>query len=262
MPEKRSRILFISDLHYTPYHNEENQGVWLLSLIDSILPDVLISAGDWDELADAEFFNEITRRVSLLTVYGNHENMSALLTVKNPLLRNMNILLLDYRIVDLINEFGFKIMGVSGIWSGKRRARRGVPRKKGDEFITRAKEFYEKYRSEKFEIDILLIHDVPNIPEYSRMITMHAGTVQVREIIELFKPKLVLNGHVHLSECTFTMLDYGGYYLRVDSSKKHRGFAVIYWDDNPRIEVYKESMKNKIFEKDLEFENAGAEMEL
>ncbi len=257
-----SKILFVSDLHYTPYHNEGDQGEWLLKRIDEVRPDVLISAGDWDELATAEYLSTITQKVPLLTIYGNHENMPALLTVKNPLLRNMKVLLPDYRIVDLSEEFGFKIVGVSGIWSGKRRSRRGVPRKKGDEFITRAREFYEKYHLEKFDIDILLIHDVPNIPEYSRMITMHAGTVQVREMIELFKPKLVLNGHVHISEYTFAMLDYGGYYLRVDSSKKHRGFAVIHWDDNPKIEVYKESMKNKIFKVNLEFENTGAEMEL
>ena len=255
-----TRILFVSDLHYTPYHNEEDQGEWLLGRIDEVRPDVLISAGDWDELATAEYLSTITQKVPLFTIYGNHENMLALQTVKNPLLRGMDILLPDYRIVDLSREFGFKIVGVSGIWSGRRSLRRGVPRKKGDKFIVYAREFYEKYHPERFDIDILLIHDVPNIPEYSRMITMHAGTVQIREMIELFKPKLVLNGHVHLSEYTFAMLDYGGYYLRVDSSKKHRGFAVIYWNNNPRIEVYKESVKNKIFEVDLEFENAGTEI--
>ena len=246
--KKRSRILFISDIHYTPYHSEEDQGEWLLSLIDSIHPDVLISAGDWDELADAEFFNEITRRVPLLTVYGNHENMEALKTVTNPLLDNINILLEDYEIMDLKERFGFNIVGVSGIWSGRRNSRRGVPRKKGDKFIRLAREFYERYRPEPFQIDILLMHDVPDIPAYSENIVLHGGTLQVREVIYLLKPKIVLNGHVHLSEYTFARLDYGGHYLRVDSSKKHRGFALIDWGDNVRIQVYKENVNKLLFE--------------
>ena len=175
-----SRILFVSDLHYTLYHNEGDKGEWLLERIDEIRPEVLISAEDWDESATAEYLSTITQKVPLLTIYGNHENMPALLTVKNPLLRCMNILLLNYRIVDLTEEIGFKIVGVGGIWSGKRNPRHGIPRKKGYKFIVYAREFYEKYRPEKFDIDILLIHDVPNIPEYSRVITMHAGTIQIK----------------------------------------------------------------------------------
>ena len=238
------RILFVSDLHYTRREAELGQGEWLLNLLDEIKPELLLSAGDWDELADEKFLNELVQKVPVLTIYGNHENMDALRAVKNPLFENVDILLPDYTPFQFK---GLKIVGVSGIWSGKRRSRRGVPRKKGTEFIDLAREFYEKYAPKEFDIDILLMHDVPNIPEYEEKIIMHGGTEMVREVIELLKPKLVLNGHIHLSEYTFAKLDYGGYYLRVDSSAKHRGFAVIEWSKDIRVRVYKERMSEELF---------------
>ena len=41
-----SRILFISDLHFTARLHEQDQEEWLMALVDDIKPDVLISAGD------------------------------------------------------------------------------------------------------------------------------------------------------------------------------------------------------------------------
>lgn len=247
-----SRILFISDLHYTSRPHEQDQGEWLLALVDDVKPDILISAGDWDELADEVFFRNLVHKVPVLTIFGNHENLEALQSVSNPLLNGTGILMPDFTPIDLKEKFGFTILGVSGIWSGKKRRKKGIPRKKGKEFLDLAIEFYERYSPEPFEIDILVVHDVPDIPEYRGKINLHAGTSLVKEMIELFKPKLVLNGHVHLSEYTFTRLEYGGYYLRVDSSKKHRGFAVIDWSDTVKITVYRESLR-KIFSESLNF---------
>ena len=238
------QILFVSDLHYTRRKPELEQGEWLLNLVDETKPDILLSAGDWDELTDEKFLSDLVQKVPVLTIYGNHENMDSLKSVKNPLLENIDILLPDYTPFQFE---GLKILGVSGIWSGRRRSRHGIPRKKGTEFIDLAREFYEKYNPKKFDIDILLIHDVPNIPEYEEKFTMHAGTMIVRKVIELLKPKLVLNGHTHLSEYTFAKLDYGGYYLRVDSSAKHRGFGVIEWNKGMRVKVYKEKLGEELF---------------
>jgi len=100
----------------------------------------------------------------------------------------------------------------------------------------------------------MMVLDVPDIPVYREDITMHAGTELVKEMIELIKPKLVLNGHIHMSEYTFTKLGFGGNYLRVDSSKKHRGFAVIEWDNPVKIAVYKESLDDEIYNVHLSFD--------
>jgi len=254
-----SRILFISDLHYTARPHERDQGEWLLSIVDYLNPDILISAGDWDELADENYLRNLVQRVPVLTIFGNHENLEALKSVNNPLLNGIGILMPDFTPMNFKDSFGFTILGVNGIWSGRKRRRKGIPRKKGKEFLNLAIEFCEKYSPKPFDIDILVVHDVPDIPEYSGSITLHAGTSLIKEMINLIKPKLVLNGHLHLTEYTFTKLEYGGYYLRVDSSKKHRGFAVIDWSETVKITVYKESAEEKIFSEEFILQFRGDE---
>ncbi len=110
-----SRILFISDLHFTARLHEQDQEEWLMALVDDIKPDVLILAGDWDELADVIFFRNLVRKVHVLTIFGNHENLKTLQSVSNSLLNNTGILMPDFTPIDLKEKFGFTIIGVSGI---------------------------------------------------------------------------------------------------------------------------------------------------
>jgi predicted phosphodiesterase len=79
-------MLLISDLHKSLDSMEEMNSVkWLLDVLDEPKPDYLIGAGDWGEAMTAEDFSEILTRARLITVYGNHENLTI---IKNLSIRD------------------------------------------------------------------------------------------------------------------------------------------------------------------------------
>ncbi len=225
------KILFISDLHYElKYHkgvDESKAWDWLINLIDTHKPSLILSAGDWGSAITIDDFLELTAKVPVLTIYGNHENLDVLTNVFNVKL-NRPILIRDGEVV---NFNGIKISGINGIvnLSGKPKAR--VPRKKPEEYLRVAMRIPKN-------IDILILHEVPNLQEYKGKITYSVGAEVAYEAIMLIKPRIVLNGHLHISHYTATRID-SILYLRVDSSQSSRCYAVISLLESV-VEVYRD----------------------
>ncbi|MDK2791104.1 MAG: hypothetical protein PWP15_1624 [Methanothermococcus sp.] len=244
------RILFISDLHTTMIENAQFE--WLNQIIIETRPDLLLSAGDWDEGLTRNSIQPILEKIPLLTIFGNHENMQELTQIIAPSL-GRSALLQDFEVVEVC---GLKICGVNGIYSEKRLMKKGVPRQRGDSFIIKARNFLEETQTSLYSIDFFLCHETPELPVYSSnelecfKFRISKGSKLIMDTINLIKPKIVLNGHLHFTEYTLTRMDYGGLYIRVDSSEKSRSFAVIELDgERYSVGIHKESVENLLEKK-------------
>jgi len=238
------KVLVISDLHYGMriFHgiDESRAWEWLSGIIDYHKPDLLISLGDWGEAINPEEFYGLLQRVRVWSIYGNHENLHVLEKMYNILVDGYEpVLMKDGE----VREFaGLRFGAINGIVALKRREKRGIPRKRPEEFIEYGRKLADR-------VDILLLHDSPyiDVEEYRGKIAQDERTTAVGIAIFEAKPKLVFCGHLHLSPYTIYRFDYGTLYIRIDTSQMHRCYAVFY-PNSMRIEIWSDAKISKILE--------------
>jgi len=228
------KVLIISDLHY---NNRVFRGVdesvawsWLMTIIDYHRPDLLISLGDWGEAINEAEFYELLKKVRVWSIYGNHENLEVLKKMYNVITDSYEPVLMGDGEVREFN--GVRFGGINGIVALRCRLRKGIPRKRPGEYVEIAKSLAGK-------IDILLLHDSPWLEEYRGMIARDERTQAVAIAIYEARPKIVFCGHLHLSPYTIYRFDYGTLYVRIDSSQKHRCYAVLNIN-NKKIEIWRD----------------------
>jgi len=76
-------------------------------------------------------------------------------------------------------------------------------------------------------IDVLLLHDSPWVEEYEGKIARDMRTQAVGIAVYEARPKAVFCGHLHISPFTIHRFEYGALYVRIDTSQKHRCYAVL-----------------------------------
>ena len=229
------RIMVISDLHYERRVfrgvDESKAWGWLLSIVDYQRPDLLLSCGDWGSAINEEEFYELLRRVIVLTIYGNHENMDVLTKMYNIKTDNyLPILMEDGRVYELS---GLSIAGISGIIASKRKVKKGVPRRTPEEFLNIAKKLEGK------EVDVLLIHETPYLPELFPFMRDDYTSRTALEAVRVVKPRLVFNGHMHYGGYKFYEFSFGTKYVYIDSSQQNRHYAILSIN-NMKLEVWKD----------------------
>ena len=212
-------IVGISDLHY---EFNERYGVdeslaweWLLSIVDRFKPSWLLCAGDWGSAVTLVDFKTLLNRVNVLSIFGNHENM--------PVLRKSGVLLSEGKVY---NVEGFRVAGIHGIVHMKRRSKAGVPRRKPVDFTRVAEVLANK-------VDILLLHEVPYLPEVYPDMRLSPGSEAALEAIKIIKPRLVLGGHMHKGCYSYHVFPWGTTYLRVDSSQSSK-CCLLYTSPSPQ----------------------------
>ena len=81
------KVLVISDLHYERRvyrgFDESRAWEWLLGIAEYHGPSLLLGCGDWGSAVNEREFYTLLRRVLVLTIYGNHENMDVLARMYN-----------------------------------------------------------------------------------------------------------------------------------------------------------------------------------
>ncbi|MHC1627407.1 MAG: metallophosphoesterase family protein [Candidatus Nezhaarchaeales archaeon] len=228
------KIMVISDLHYDKkvFHgiDESKAWEWLLSIVDYHRPDLLISLGDWGEAINPEEFYELLKRVRVWSIFGNHENLDVLRKMYNILTDTYEPILMGD---GEVREFeGLKFGAINGIVALRRRERKGIPRKRPEEFIEYGKRLRDK-------VDVLLLHDSPWLEEYAGKIARDERTAAVAIAIYEAKPKIVFCGHLHLSPCTIHRFNYGTLYIRIDTSQKHKCYAILN-TSSMKVEVWRD----------------------
>ena len=220
------RVLAVSDVHYEfKVYRGVDESVaweWLLRIVDSHKPNLLVSAGDWGEALNPRDLERLLDRTVVLTIYGNHDPLEVLAGARNKLAR-LPVLLGDGS--PIIYQ-GLWIGGVNGITSLSGRPKRGIPRKRPEEFLEAAK----KLIMPEERLDILLIHEVPALKHLYPRLRVGRGQLAALEALRAVKPRVVVNGHLDWSCYTLHTLEWGGVetlYLRVDSSQLHKCYAVL-----------------------------------
>jgi len=236
------KALVISDLHYDMriYRgvDQSKAWTWLLSIVNYHRPDLLISLGDWGEAVNEGEFYELLKKVRVWSIYGNHENLGVLRKMSNVVEGRLEPVLMDDG--EVRGFGGLRFGAINGIIALKRREKRGVPRKRPEEYVRVAKRLSGK-------VDVLLLHDSPKLPleEYEFMRDDDAARAVEAAIYEA-KPRIVLCGHIH-TENPYTVYRYefGTLYIRVDSSQRHRAYLILHtnsmkleiWRDQELLEV-------------------------
>ncbi len=228
------KIIVISDLHYDRHIykgiDQSEAWIWLLNIVDYHKPDLLVSLGDWGEAINEREFYDLLRKVRVWSIYGNHENMGTLRKMYNVHTDKYEPVLMND---SEIREFnGIKFGAINGIIALRRREKKGIPRKRPEEFIEVAKKLRGK-------VDVLLLHDSPWLEEYKGRIARDERTQAVGMAIYEARPRIVFCGHFHVSPYTIHRFEYGTLYLRIDSSQMHRCYAIL--DSNTlSIEIWKD----------------------
>lgn len=222
----------ISDLHYDKRVfkgvDESRAWPWLLEVVDHPRPDLLLSCGNWGMAISPEEFEELLRRTTVLTIYGNHENVSVLAGLRN-VRDGAPVLMEDARIYEV---GGVRIAGISGIIASRPVVRKGVPRKLADDYVEAARKLKGS------DVDVLLIHEIPALRDVYPGVRVDYATTAALEAIRVVAPKLVFNGHMHHSLYTiYRFGDIPTLYVRVDSSQKHRHYA-IYHVEEEKLEIW------------------------
>ncbi len=227
--------MIISDLHYEKRIfrgvDESRAWEWLLGLVDYHKPDLLLSCGDWGAAINVNEFYELLKKVTVLTIYGNHENMEVLAKLYNVRTsKYLPILMEDGKVYEISN---LRIAGINGIIAKKRKTKKGVPRKTPEEFLKVAEKLKGK------DIDILLLHETPFIPELFPFMAKDFRSLSALEAIKIIKPRLVINGHMH-SGCykTYTF-PWGTKYIYISSDQKERCYLLLN-TKNSKIEVWRD----------------------
>ncbi|MEM1686704.1 MAG: metallophosphoesterase [Ignisphaera sp.] len=231
------KVLIISDLHYekTVFKgvDESKAWGWLLSVVDYHKPDYLLSCGDWGTAINFEEFYILLDRTTVLSIYGNHENIAVLSLLRNTRSRGSKpVLMKDGRVYDLEN---IKVAGINGVISEKKRSREGVHYKTPYEYIAVAQSL------SGIDVDILLIHEAPYIPHVFPSITETISSQVVLKAIEIVKPKLVIGGHMHYEGYKVHQLDFGTLYIHIDSSQASRYYLTIEREyERSRVDVWRD----------------------
>lgn len=230
-------ILVISDLHF---EKESFRGVyqgdaldWLLGVVDNTKPTALVGLGDWGSAWTGEDWNLLTGKVTTHAIFGNHDNVGLLKSIKNK--DDSKVLAHDGEIRNIEGiKFGF----INGIMSDKGTPRRNVPRSTSEDFLRIASTNFNK-------LDILCTHESPIVPEYGKKFDSGIGPTTMTKVVERAQPKISISGHLDFGSYTISKIGQT-FTIRIESGQMNKHYAVIKPDQN-EIEVWNdENLKEKL----------------
>ena len=216
----------ISDVHHNekPFHGQDQSKVfeWLYEIVQKEKPSLLLSAGDFGPDVTSDLFDPILENVYLLTIYGNHDNIELIQTLRN---RNgapcwlQDGLIRDYE--------GLKVAGINGNIAQ-------VKRTVHHRTIENVRGLISKYACLSKEIDVLITHEAPKLESISRdKVTL--GYEVFNEAVEILKPMLHLCGHVHIPSQILKLNNIT--LVNLDSSMRHREYVIAGYETGKLYDV-------------------------
>lgn len=204
------KLLCVSDLHGEPGEIERLSAV-----------DVLVIAGDITHFGDRERAREILEGFKsakrLLAVPGNCDNLD----VNEALVELDADLHSRGRIVEDVGFFGL---------GGSNSTPFNTPQEYSeDELWDFLAEGYEQVKSSP--IKVMVSHPPPSNTDLDKTDIMHVGSKKVREFIEMYKPDLVLCGHVHEARGQ----DVIGKTVIINPGPLHMGHALVDIGEDIRV---------------------------
>ncbi len=218
-----ARLLVICNLHYEKRvyrgFDENLAWGWLLGVVDYHGPDYLLGCGDRGTAVNEAEFYRLLEKTIVLTIYGNHENTDVLARLYNVRSSSpLPVLMEDGRVYELA---GLRVAGINGIVAKARRVRKGVPRKKPEEYLAAAERLVGQ------RVDLLLIHETSYLPHLFSFMVESVGARTALKAVEMVKPRIVVNEHMHAGRYKTHMSPWSTLYIYIDSSQQHSHYLVM-----------------------------------
>ena len=231
------RIMIMSDVHFErDFHRRVWEGGakdWVVEKITEHDMTDLVLCGDSGYGWNKTDWDAILERVRIHAIYGNHDNVKMMKTLRN--LDNTRVLAEDGEVRTIGGlKFGF----INGILAYSRKAMMKnqmfyedkkamtetgwVPRKTPEEYLTAAAKLTNK-------IDVLVTHASVPMPDETRFHQSEEFQI-VTEAVKISKPRIHFSGHL---SGPYKVGDLSGArFVRVDSSPKEKHYAVLSDDIN------------------------------
>ncbi|UXD22870.1 hypothetical protein IPA_09090 [Ignicoccus pacificus DSM 13166] len=225
MESSSLRVLIVSDVHYDGviYRGVDTSEAWkwLLRLVRTIKPDLLLGCGDLGRIVNVADLEKVARRTMFLTIYGNHDRVGALKSARNILgeLKGKRILMEDGKVYEIK---GLTVAGINGVVVTKTDPWAPRPKSKR-EFIDSAKRIQKESKGKR--LDVLLLHETPYYPELISGIRENVGSLAAREVIEMVRPRVAIGGHAHLEPQLVKRED--TVLIHLDSSQLRRSYLTL-----------------------------------
>lgn len=177
------KLLAVGDLH-------GNTDALFRLLDREGVPDALLCVGDWGdpgEIAPAEWDRILSTVPTVLTVFGNHDHLPFLHTLRN---RDGSTVLLaqgECRVLGNIT-----VAGVSGIWAKSNR----LPHYITDEQV----QGWADALAAGTPVDILLTHGCPVGISDRTLSGRPGGQKCFRDLLHTVRPQVYLCGHLHVAQ--------------------------------------------------------------
>jgi len=176
------KLIAIGDLH------GDLTNLW--AVLERERPDGLLCVGDWGdpgEISDAAW-NDLLARVTVLTVFGNHDDLPLLAGLRN---RDGSAVLLGQG--ERQGDFhGVSVAGVSGIWAKSHR----LPHYVTDEDVAG----WAERLAAGPPVDVLLTHGCP-IGVADRTPSGRPGGQRCfLDLLKAVRPRVSLCGHLHVAQ--------------------------------------------------------------
>jgi len=227
-----SKILMVADLHYSTrgFRGGDESRVFeaLCRAVEAEKPGLVLSAGDFGEEATGEMFRPISKQSYFLTIYGNHDNVDLVKSLRN---KDDSSCWLS----DNIREWqGLRIAAVNGnIAIRKRKAHHHI--------IEEVERLVEGY-ARSGRIDIVVTHEAPQHP-----LLKSSGCDVLNRALEILRPRIYLCGHIHIPSQTIGV---GGTILvNLDSSMKNSNYATVEFDKG----IFRDVQIKKLFQLSHDF---------
>jgi Icc-related predicted phosphoesterase len=216
------KVIVVSDLHFEKgFHRgvwEGDSASWLLRLVEDLKPDALVGLGDHGHAWIPELWNElVSDTLKLNLIYGNHDNVELLKTVRNSDGGRAWAKDGETRLIGGV-RFGF----INGIvaYDGEKRVKDGVPRQTPEDYLQAARQLEG--------VDVLCTHEAPRAAAYRGHVHNSLGTETVEKAVEIVNPSLLLCGHL---SGPYALGSLGrSVVVRVDSSPSDQHYAMLNTD--------------------------------
>jgi predicted phosphodiesterase len=237
-------IMIMSDIHYEKdFHHGVWEGEakdWILKMVSHHKPTDLVICGDTGYGWDEEEWETLLENVRVHAIYGNHDNVPMLQSLRNE--DRLKVWPKDAEVRTLGNydtgrfSFGF----INGIMALTEKAKRKnamfyenykghktevgwVPRKMPEEYLAAADILAQK------KIDVLITHASIPFPSDGKRFSPTEEFVTLNQAVNRIRPRLWFSGHLSGPYATLWAEDTT--YVRIDSSPQEKHYAILKRDE-------------------------------